>query len=588
MNNSFEDHSTTFYFLSDDYSAQILLQKKISNLRGLGSLFHKSISEDIGVYQLFFNKIVMSNNQDFFWSLPIATHSSAETPLLKHLIYLNCAKKLISSTDIQIGFVCETDEIAKVLREEAKKMGITWEYASSRREVLESPKILSRLIYRSFYFLLRSLILWMSIRRFKNLRLIKNSDQDLYILRSWLTPASVIHASNYKDRNFGPLLDYLKAQSKEVWILPLFFNTDKHILKYLKSLSEMSAKIIFFEQYIGLMSYFKMLFKSIRSLFINLKVLEFQGMEVGSVIRKIHYGSALAPELLNYNMTYELLSSLSKKKINVHRFIYTFENTTNEKTFLIAIKKFYPKALSLGFQHSVWYKEQISMRLFPQEMHQHPLPDQIICSGARYPSILSSLGFPENKLGKGANLRFAAIHEYGADEAICPNRELLIILNYDYNQCTELLTKVQLSLKMITPCTIKIKSHPLLNQSKINTFLGQISFAPYVWVEGAVQEHIQRSNAVIMGGASVTNYEVIVLGVPLVRISLDSNFDFDPLWEDENACPMLSEPRDIANSLENAFNLTALEKKKLISWGRHILENYFEPVTTETMDVFIR
>ena len=90
-----------------------------------------------------------------------------------------------------------------------------------------------------------------------------------------------------------------------------------------------------------------------------------------------------------------------------------------------------------------------------------------------------------------------------------------------------------------------------------------------------------------MTGGSVSSMETIAAGVPLVRVSLENNFDFDCLWDDYPVSPPASSPGEIRRHLGQALRASTEERMRLIRYGKEMVENYFEPVTPETLRVFL-
>jgi len=121
----------------------------------------------------------------------------------------------------------------------------------------------------------------------------------------------------------------------------------------------------------------------------------------------------------------------------------------------------------------------------------------------------------------------------------------------------------------------------------LKQFLGHIGFPEFEWATGSVPDEVVQSDAVLMTGASVSNLETMITGVPLLRVSLGSNFDFDCLWEEYPFAPFLSSADEIRHYLLKAFSLTEEEKGNLEAFGKKIAADYFEPPTPDNMKVFL-
>jgi surface carbohydrate biosynthesis protein (TIGR04326 family) len=371
----------------------------------------------------------------------------------------------------------------------------------------------------------------------------------------------------------------------------MYFNLDRSIFDQMKLMSMSGYQFLFPEQYLSLLDVMKNLCDGIRGLALDLKECEFDGHDIGKLINEIHRTVCLQPLLLSYNCIKYLFEKLSKKNINITKCIYPCENNSTEKTLILGIRQYYPQSKIIGFQHTVWFKEQLGFFLLPDEISYHPLPDYIVCSGSKYPGILKKAGFPEKILLPGPNLRYTAVNQdLKFNQAGRGNKikKTLIILNYDTIHNLELLEKTGKALKLRNDVKVYIKAHPTTPVKRIDAFLGEIDFPAYEWATGSVQDGVIDSDLVFMTGGSVSNMETMATGVPLIRVSLENNFDFDCLWDEYPFAPFTSSIKEISHYMDKAFQMTAKERERLIAFGKEVVKNYFEPVSEKNQKVFLK
>lgn len=583
------------YYLHDDYIDFLKIKRTISpkhEIHLLGKRFHEILS---GVQEEFLHlchTINSQNKSDLLWDTQLASRNSASIPVLKNIVYLLCAEEIIRDAGSRIILICDSPALARMLRDEAGRQGYSCLMMLSPWDLLQQQvKLYMRLGWRGGSFLFLAFMQWIYVRFLKNKRITRGSGLPVYILRSWVTAGNVNEQGIYKDRNFGELPEYLRREGKDVWILPMFFNLDRSIFAQMKLMAESPNQFIFPEQHLSLMDLLKTFRDGIKSIFLNLEKCELRGQNVSPIIKEAHLAMSLPVQLLFLNSVKYLIDRLKLQGIIIERFIYPFENNPAEKSFILAARRCYPDAEIVGFQHTVWFKEQLGMYLHPEEVSYHPLPDRVVCSGQRYLDVLGSVGFPISILRSGPNLRYISVNQNV--NSICRNsiennqKSVLIILNFDYNQILELLDKVGKALQMVNDdIKVFIKPHPINSVNVLEDFLRQVGFPEYKWVRGTVQEWIARVNVVIMSGGSVSNLETIVMGVPLLRVSLENNFNFDPLWDEYPLPSFSSSPEEITSFLKNAFQLSDSERESLIAFGEMIAEKYFEPLTPERLKTF--
>ncbi len=584
--------SDSCYFLSGDFVTYTVLKNKFSNkcdILLLGKEFHTTISKIKESFLLLSCKIHRLNQSDIYWGSHLASRNSASIPLLRHLVYLQFAKQILATKKSRIVFICDSPALAYLIRNEAKKNGFTCQTKINCLDLLKPFFIWIRLIKSTVYFLVRSSVLWLFAKFIKNPISRLEKGKERYFIRTWLTAGCLNNQGIYTDRNFGVLIDYLYKNGKDVLILPMFFNLKRSILSQFIIIRKSRHHFILTEQLISYFDIIRAYIDGIKSFFIDISNIEFDGIDVSRLIKEVHLESCFYPELLSFNMSKYVIKKLKRSNVRIDRFIYPMENNVVEKSFILAAKRFYPTAEIIGFQHTVWYLEQLGMFLHPKELSCHPLPDKIVCSGKRYLDILQLAGFPKEIIQLGANLRFSVLPPMKTNECCSKSqkKKILIVLNFDINQALDLLIKVNAALKNLADFEIYIKVHPALNILQLKNSLKLISFPEYKSdILGTVQELASTMNVVIMSGGSVSNLEIISLGIPLLRVSMDNNFDFDPLWDKYPFSKLLSMPEEITWNLNKAFQINKEERTQLLEFGKKIQESYFEPITESKLRNF--
>lgn len=583
------------YYLSDDYAAYLKIRQRFVgelNIHLLGRKFHEVIDEISKKFLSFSHRINRQNQSYAFWGTHLASRSSGTIPLLKYLVYFYCVRKILEHTEsTRIVFISDSLALAKLIQKEAGKRGID---CRLHLKFLENIKPLwnqFRLVAKVLYSLFFMTSLWSYSRLLTNKRIaeVGFEGRKKYVFRSWITTGSLDTKGNYRDRNFGVLPDHLVQQGNDVWILPLYFNLDRNIFAQMQLMSRSRYQFLFPEQYLSLWDILKTLRDGVQSLFLDLEGCKFEGDDVGSLIREMHWSVSLQPLLLSFNSIKYLMKKMAKRKIGIDHFLYPIENNPPEKPFILGVRRYYPQSRITGFQHTVWFKEQLGVFLLPEELNYHPLPDQVICSGKRYPDILKETGFPASIVVPGPNLRYTAVNQnlkMNQPEETSLVRKILIILNYETNHNLELLEKTSTALRQLDKIKIYVKAHPTTDVKRMDDFLKDINFPAYEWAAGTVQDWVVQVHAVIMTGGSVSNLETMATGVPLIRVSLENNFDFDCLWDEYPFAPFTSSAAEIYNYLEKALQMNSEKRKELAEFGKSIIKYYFEPVTADNLKVF--
>ena len=580
----------SFLYLGDDYCSYLKLQEKFrdgNTIKTLKSQFHDSIHKLQEDYLYFCHKINKKNASDNYWSTALGSRSSPGIPLLKNLIYCYCGKEQINmiKQDETIYIIFDFFPVGEILLQEAKKNNCNSEFHSLFTEKFNFFLEIFKLLPNTIYYLLRFFIFWLFTRIQKNIRMQHN--QDKIILFSWMTKGCFDKSGNYKDRNFGPLEKYLLKNNKDAWVCPTYFNLGKSVFKTIRLMSKSETNFAFVEQYIPLWSCFSTLWIGIQNIFIDLSDSNFANMDVSPLLKTLHIKYVLDPGILRNNGIFQFMRYMGKANSKISKIIYPIENNLFEKPLIVGCKKYLNETEIIGFQHTVWVTEQLGMFLHPEESSYHPLPHKIICSGRKYLDILPKAGFPENLLYLGANLRYGDVNAsppspHGQPLSI---HKILVLFHFDLSQVLEMLYKLKIALNNNRDFAINLKPHPLINMNIVRNFLTSINFPQYQVVSGTVQQHVINSSMVITTYGSVSNLEVMSLGVPLIRVSLDNNFDYDPLW-DKYLIPLkINDPKDLRDAIFSILN--NMRQDEFIKYGKYIQREYFEPITNERLSIFL-
>jgi len=579
-----DDHS--IFLLSKDFEASTILRDRGLNLISLGKKFHSKSNELQNEFLELFKKMASQNQYDAYWMTQIASRNSAGITLFQDIIYLFLALDE-SEKSQNITFIIDSQPLLKTLNHYFAKEK---KYQTAVYNTLKDRLWRLKLFIATSAKLVLSIIKFVTIWTYVRLKLKKKKHycSENYLIKSWLTSGSFKSDGTYKDRNFGQLPDFFKEKKKNVVFYPDYFNLNKSIFKVLKEVSSSSENIVIPEHSIPFFQYMRPLYDGVLSLFANFKDIKIRSILISSLISEAHLKSSLSFSHLRGNLFFFYLKQLAKDKTKIKKVIYAMENNAPEKTTIIATKKYFPETKTVGFQHTVWYKEQLGMFLGLNE--SHPLPDEILLKGKKYLEVFKNAGFPDKKLRVGCNLRYTDVFK-PLDHNITSSSStftISIVLTYDLNQAKEVLYKVAKSTQGLSEVDLVIKTHPVTNKSELECYLKKINFPNYTFASKNVIDLTLHSDLIIMSCTSVSNLEVIITGKPLLRVSLDSSFDFDPLWEgtDVTNGQIVYSTESLRQEILKIKN-KQYSPEKLSQFSNLVKESYFEPVTNEQLDKFL-
>lgn len=502
-------------------------------------LFHRVFQENRDELLELYSRLGAANRTSGFWRTSIASKSSSSEPIVRVLVLLLCAERLISRSTSKAVIVVDSPGLGLCLSSVFNPERI-WFWR--RYWAWSILNLFTKATAKHLIFLLRSTRLFIAAVR-EGRRPVNLSDcVPRVLMRTWVTNGVVRSSEKpaFHDRNFGGLRDVLIGRGFEVWLLPMFFNIGGSERQELNKLRAADCNVIDEFSEISIWDIIVTTTYSFREMFLWLEGLELRGsghsFDVSRLFLESHWRTHGAPDLLRLNLAEKTLSRLARKQVKWKAIYYPFENNASEKSFLIAAKACYPTVPTIGFQHTVVFRDQLSMRLSPGEVEFHPLPDRLLCSGPIYLPVLKSLGFPASLCELGANLRYASIENSRRwSLSNCQGLAILYVLNFNLDHAYEVLAALAPAFRKLKAewpdLELRLKSHPLIERSDLMALLRNLGLGEdVVFVAGSVQDEVLTSRVTVMTGASVSNLETVVTGAPLIRFSLEQEFDFDCFW----------------------------------------------------------
>jgi hypothetical protein len=408
------------------------------------------------------------------------------------------------------------------------------------------------------------------------------------VLRTWIPEGAFAADGTYQDRHFGGLPAYLRRQGFDVLFVPMFFDLRRPLSGWFRLMAGSGERFLVPHHLVGLRSLAGLLALEARRLLVRYRGARVDGIDISGILRFETFRHAFDPAMVRLNLIGPLLGRMGRRGVHVDTFVYPFENNAPEKVFLLAKRRFYPRAEMVAFQHSVWLSRQAGAQMLPEEAASHPLPDRIVCGGRLYLAVLADLGFPRKLLEVGPSLRFAAIRGYPTRPG--PARRpgeppaLFVALPYDRNMSFELLAKLRAALGDDLACRVRVKTHPLLGDEALRDFVRVLAFPSLEIVEVSTRDGLAGADAAVNIGTSVVHMEAVACGVPLVRVMPENTFFLDPMkWLDYPIAPAQT-PSELRERLWQAL---AMRPGELAAWADRVKAECFEEANDATMRVFL-
>ena len=583
-----------YYYLNDDYNSYLELKILFGSniqIRSLSGMFDSTLQEIKNPFIELIANLNNKYNSFSWWGCEIASMNSESTPLLKNITYLFCAKKILALVPENVGFIVDGYALSEIISKLSVKMGFqvrNYQKAAGIYKILE----------RRFFFVIHILrfLLEAAERRKAAFKCIdslpskKCHSSKRVILRSWFTENTLSDIGVYKDRNFGPLPDWLTARSYEIWVLPMLFNLSSSFETVFTFMQQQKQKFIIPEHYLKISDYIGLVYSHFKSHRIKINNAQIEGIDLSSLFNEVLEKNMFSLPL-TLNLCNSMLKRLKENNYEIDGFYYPFENNMPEKQFILSCKKYYRNSKIIAFQHTTFFPNQLAYHLGSGEAEFHPLPDKIVCSGPIYLGLLERSGFPKKILKSGPNLRFGAVHELDRIARIKLNnskKSLMLPLTFSYNLAYELILKIQKCIEDSDDYQVYIRNHPLLNKIKLKSFLENIGLTNYYFADdGIIQEWLPSMNAMILTGGSITTLEAVVMGVPVIRIVPDNTISYDCFAGSEYPLYPVNSAEGIKKQLQIVESLLDDDRDTFSKIAKKVLPNYFSKPTDINLKHFL-
>ncbi len=315
--------------------------------------------------------------------------------------------------------------------------------------------------------------------------------------------------------------------------------------------------------------------------------LKFASIDVTSVVRN-ELAEGLFSTRFFTNILYYFKIKRLAQTVDIHSFVYTFENYAWEKMCLKAFKDSAPSVRTVGFQHAFIAKNSFKYFLGEQEVGIVPCPDSILTMGEVTKRILNTYGhWPGKILSTGCALRqFGTMN--GAQGGSVKSRDILVAFTMTREESIKILEFIFEAGLARHPHDVHLRFHP---QTPVTEVLKGISFelpanfkisrAP------SLNDDFKRAGVVLYTWTTV-GLEALVNGIPVIYLDVNKPLNLDPLFE----CSVLKEqaarPQELKEKIEKFLNLPEDIYAGDLAKARQYLKDYFSPVNEEALALFAR
>jgi len=192
------------------------------------------------------------------------------------------------------------------------------------------------------------------------------------------------------------------------------------------------------------------------------------------------------------------------------------------------------------------------------------------------------------RIREGCGLRFGHVFNTGK---IQHNKKYKILVTPEgvLSESVNLVNFVHAALKNNKKIKIIVRPHPALPFSAFRHRLNfEIASFPNLSVSNneSVKKDLEESDIVIYRGSSLS-IEALMMGIPVIHVSLNDILSVDPLFECSSLKWVVSEERELVDAVEAVYQMRADEYQKKWIEAKKYITNYIYEITDERLSEFI-
>lgn len=396
--------------------------------------------------------------------------------------------------------------------------------------------------------------------------------------------------SIYNDRYYGRLLEYLEKDEKRYFYYVPTYCGIRNYRKLFINMRTSKQKFLLKEDYLKIKDYLFALLYPFRVRKLKIKIKNFMEFNIYSLIKEEIMKDSVSGSSMQGLLNYRFTKRLKDRNIKIRMILNWFENQTIDHGFNFGFRKYYPKVCLIGYQGFPLSNNRLSLYATEQELSCKVIPKEVKVIGKGYVKLAKKF-CSDLKVTAAPALRFDRVWN---KRKVYPEQDKFIILislpilMKEAEELIEIALEVAKTIK-INNCFFQIKPHPVQDIKKIKVKWKEKLTQKFEFVQGDFNLCVEKSN-ILISCISSTCLETLAKGIPVIVITskfgliqLDIPKDIkQDIWR------LCYETQEVCDAIIYYANRDVDTIKKHEEIGRKIRENYFEPVTRESVRKFLR
>jgi hypothetical protein len=413
--------------------------------------------------------------------------------------------------------------------------------------------------------------------------------EETTVILSWATTDNLRGSGEFHQSFFGDLAFRLNKMGVRTAVAPVVLRDVKY-LSALYRFRQLSLPVLVPHRYLRWSDLLRSMVSSCSKPPGPKSVQDFCGMDIGTLLaedlNRFWVSNAAADAL----MIAALVRRWAEMGLAINRFIYVYENQPLERALVWEVRRSFPGASLVGYQHARVPRLMLNFYLAPGGEDKAPLPDRIVTVGRHTASLLASGGYRADQVKVGGALqmqelvgsRFKTVGPPTSVSGIT----ILVACSDSQEEASELAYMATHLSGEGEGVRVVLKCHPRMPFHRVCGSL-DIHLPNHVTVSNEpILELMARSSLMVYSGSTVC-IQALALGLPVIHLRPRFDFDLDPL---ETAPDTRLEATGLEELREKVrwllHHRVQYVEQHREEWDR-LVEEMYGPVTEDTIRAFI-
>lgn len=553
--------------------------------------FHQTAEELRGPYLKYIYNLGRELNSLRWWITSIAYRETGTSPTFRQSCYLKLGLELVSSwSDPEpLVVVAPYKPLRAALSTNLlRSSGAPVKLIDSDRSLLARSisDMLSMLAHRVFFFAVeayRILCSRIMVRR-PYMPAVPTT-----LICSWATAGNLAQGEGFHRSFFGDLANELSRLGHQVAIAPMVLRNTRFRDALLR-LRGSSLPILVPQRYLRFTDLVSAVAASCTRPPRPQSIPPLAHMDISQLVQEELRVHRISNQSLEPLLVQAVVRQWARLGLPVERIIYLYENQPWERALCWESRRSLPATALVGYQHARMPKMLLNWYLAPGEENDAPLPNRVVTVGQHTAGLMRHDGYKSLDVRVGGAIQLQGLLSSRVTDTGAPGPDceatVLVGCSASPEETVELIELAAQLFSGYEGIKVLVKCHPVMPFSKVSKLIG-MELPSHLSVEDeAITDLLQKSSVMVYSGSTVC-VQALALGLPLVRLRPQFDFDQDPL-------------EDVPDARIEAMGLDDLRQK--ICWvlehreeyiaqqsarWRDVVEEMYGPVTEDSFRAFV-